>query len=193
MKPWFTGLFFPFKHWHKHIFHARGGRHAGKNIRQANRLHSQLAELTSPATSVVSAPWVSFSLSGCTCLACGFSCLFSPQGTLSVPGCGRSATRRFGRGRQSDTLLFFSLSVSRSDLVCPGNGFSIRPLWAEQRGQEEEVWYLEVKMEIGSKVKDAHLNKQMYKWTCRQANGDKEDTERKRVIWIEWLMMRKDI
>lgn len=140
--------------------------------RQANWFQSQLTELTNPATSVVSAPWVSFSLSGWPCLPCGFRCLFSPRGTVSVPGCGCSATRRFGRGGQSGTLLFFSLSVPRSHLDSPGEGFSITPLWADQSKQGGKVWYLEVKVEFERKIKYAHLRKQMHNWTCRQAKKE---------------------
>lgn len=120
----------------------QGGR---QEHRQANWLRPHLAELTSPVTSVVSAPRVSFSLWGWACLACGFSCLFSPRGPLSVPGCGCSATRRFCRGRQSGALLFFSLNVSRPHLVCPGGGFSVTPLWADQRKQGGRVWHLQDK------------------------------------------------
>lgn len=100
--------------------------------REAGRHEQEPDELTDPATSVVSAPRVSFSLSGRACLACGFSYLFSPRGAVSaVPGCGRSAARGFGgrrRGGQGGALLLFSLSVARSHLVSPGGGFSIAPL-----------------------------------------------------------------
>lgn len=148
--------------------------------RQANWLQSKLAELTNPATSVVSAPRVSFSLSGWACLACGFSSLFSPWGTVSVPGCGCSATCRFGRGGQSGTLLFFSLNVSRSHLVCPGEGFSITPLWADQRKQERRVWYLGVNIEIESKTK-AHSSANR----CTNGHADKQRGE--------LIIMRDDV
>ena len=104
-------------------------RAAGREDHQHTNSHqSQLAKLTSPATNGVSASRIRFSLGGWACLACGFSCLFSPRGTVSVPGCGCSATHSFGRGGQSGTLLFFSLSISRFHLGSSGKRFSIRPL-----------------------------------------------------------------
>lgn len=140
-------------------FSMQGGR---QERRQANWLQPHPAELTSPVTSVVSAPRVSLSLWGIACLACGFSCLFSTRGTISVPGCGYGAARRFWRGRQSGTLLFFSLCVSRSRLVCPGEGFSITPLWADQGKQEGKVWYLQVKYRLRLQT-DAQTGKQRQK------------------------------
>lgn len=120
-------------------FSMQGGR---QDCRQANWLQPVLAELTSPVTSVVSAPRVSFSLGRTACLACGFSCLFSPRGTISVLACAYGATGRLWRGRLSGTLLLFSLRVSGSRLVSPGEGFSVTPLWAEhgEAGREGIVF-----------------------------------------------------
>ena len=109
------------------------GRQAGKNVNRQTGLRLRPAELTNHTTGVVvSAPQVSFSLSGGASLACGFSCLFSPRGDLPVPACGCSASCRFGGGRQGGAVRFFSLEVVRSHRVWTGEGFSISPLWAEQ-------------------------------------------------------------
>lgn len=96
----------------------------------------QLAELTNHTTSGGSAPRVSFSLSGRACLACGFSSLFIPRSTLPVLGGDCSATRRFGRSRQSGALRSLFLHISRSHLLSPGEGFRGGPLWANQWKQE---------------------------------------------------------
>lgn len=149
MKPWFAGSDgFILGHVmsQAHFPCREAGSH---EYRQTNWLQSQLVELTNPTTSVVSVPRVSFSLSGWACLACGFIGLFSPRGTVSVPGCSCS-------GGQSGTLLFFSLNISRSHLICPGEGFSITPLWADQTKQERKVCKVS-KREIESKKKKTHL------------------------------------
>lgn len=98
------------------------------------------AELTSPAVSVVSAPRVSFSLSGGACLARSFTGLFSSRGSVSVSGgSSSSATRRLGRGGQGGALLLFSLSVSRSRLICTDETFSITPLCTSENVEEERM------------------------------------------------------
>lgn len=94
---------------------------------------SDPTELTVPTISAVSAPWVSFSLSGGACLACSFTGLFSSRGTLSVSGGSSSATCRFGRGGQRGALLLFSLNVSRSRLICTHETFSFTSLCVRQR------------------------------------------------------------
>lgn len=114
-------------------------REAGKNIRQVNGLQSELIELTDTSTSGVSVSLVSFTLCGGTSLDCGFSCLFSSRGSIFVPCRGSGATSRFGGSGQSGTMLLFSLNFPRSHLVCPGMGFSITALWADQSKQEEKV------------------------------------------------------
>lgn len=129
----------------------------------------QSAELTIPSASSVSMPWVSFCLLGCAILASGFSCLFSCRSTVFLPGRSARAPSRFSRCWCSSTLLFFSLGVSRSRLVCPARLFSVTPLWADQSKQEGKRQSRQTWRESGSKVSDAHLCKQMHKWTCSQA------------------------
>lgn len=129
----------------------------------------QSAELTIPSASSVSMPWVSFCLLGCAIVANGFSCLFSCRSTVFVPGRSARAPSRFSRCWCSSTLLFFSLGVSRSRLVCPARLFSVTPLWADQSKQEGKRQSRQTWRESGSKVSDAHLCKQMHKWTCSQA------------------------
>lgn len=169
MKPWFAGSDdFILGHvmTQAHFPCREAGSH---EYRQANWLQSQLAELTNPTTSVVSVPQVSFSLSGWACLACGFIGLFSPRGTVSVPGCSCSATCRFGRGGQSGTLLFFSLNISRSHLICPGEGFSITPLWADQTKQERQVCKWRKWKNLKARKKDTFVEN-----GCTDRHADKQ-------------------
>lgn len=135
---------------------------------QANWRQSQL---TIPTNSVVSVPRVSFRLSGWACLACCF--LFSPWCTISMPGCSSSATCRFGRGRQSGTLLLFSLSISRSRFIRAGQRFST-PLWADQRKQERKVCSLQLKRRNEGPIKDTR--KETHKWACKERKTEKGET-----------------
>lgn len=133
MQLWFTGAECftagpaPLQTAIKHIFHA--GRQART---QTGQRASAAAELTSPSTSGVSMPLVSFTLCGWDSLGCGldcgFSCLFSSRGTIFVPCSGSGATSRFCRSGQSATLRLFSLIFPRPHQVCPGMGFSVTAL-----------------------------------------------------------------
>lgn len=86
------------------------------------------ATLTDHTTGVVCAPRVSFSLRGRGRLAGGFTGLFSPRGTVPVPNRSTSATCRFRRGGQGGALLLFSLRLSRTHLIGPGDWLSVGPL-----------------------------------------------------------------
>lgn len=87
--------------------------------------------LTDHTAGVVCAPHVSFSLSGRACLAAGgggFTGLFSPCGTVSVPNRSTGATCRFRGGGKGGTLLLSSLRFSGTRLIGPGHWFSGGPL-----------------------------------------------------------------
>lgn len=97
------------------------------------------AALTIPTISVVSVPRISFNLTGWACLACRFTGLFSPRGSVSVSGGRSSATCRFGRGGQGGTGLLFSLSISGSRLIYTSERFCITPLWVHRTMQGRKV------------------------------------------------------